>query len=113
MSLGGKPECRQMRPRDYSAVTNGRLQLAHSPSRTLTVVNLDKNKQRQGLRDSHDRSKRERIAMSIVMSIVMVRNSTFGVAEDFSARLTNRLVIAGHTRLAETLAGAKETAGQS
>lgn len=47
------------------------------------------------------------------MSIVMVRNSTFGVAEDFSARLTNRLVIAGHTRLAVILAGAKGTAGQS
>ena len=43
------------------------------------------------------------------MSIVMVRKSTFGVAEDFSARLTNRLVIAGHTRLAVILAGAKGT----
>ena len=109
MSLGGKPECRQMRPRDYSAVTNGRLQLAHSPSRTLTVVNLDKSKQSQGLRDSQDRSKRERIAMSIVM----VRKSTFGVAEDFSARLTNRLVIAGHTRLAVILAGAQGTDSRS
>ncbi len=72
-------------------------------------MNLDKSKQSHGVRDSHDRSKRERIAISIVME----RNSAFGVAEDFSARLTNRLVIAVRTRLAEILASAMGTDGQS
>ena len=60
---------------------------------------IDKSKQSQGLRDGHDGSQGERIAMSVLI----LRHSTDGVAEDFSRRLRNVFVIVGRTRLSENL----------
>lgn len=62
-------------------------------------MDLYKSKKSQGGEDGHQRSTGERMAESVVM----VRDSADGVAEDFSRRLRNVLVLVGRTRFAEIL----------
>ena len=62
-------------------------------------MTLDKGEKRRGLRDCHDGSKCERIAMSVMP----VSDSADCMTKDFDGRLRNVFVIVGRTRLAEIL----------